>query len=268
MRALTGGYLIGILERHFVLFSVFFMAKYTVSLKEIREVADDTRLFVFNKPEGYVFQAGQYAAMVLPKLVEPDSKGAVRSLSIASAPEEADLSFAMRSGVSSFKKTCWQMQPGDTVDITSAVGFFTVPKDETQSIVFLVGGIGITPVRAILKQAEHEGSERQYTLFYANRFTKDAAFDEEIRHLKLKHFRYVTILSRSQESCAPENDERGYMNGSMLKKYVQDVPHRLYYLVGSPQFITAMEEILADLGVPRENCKKDPFTGMTAQSVK
>lgn len=244
------------------------MAKYTVSLKESREVADGTRFFVFNKPEGYTFQAGQYVAMVLPRLVEPDSKGAARSLSIASAPEEADLCFSMRSGVSGFKKTCWQMQPGNTVDITSAVGFFTVPKDETRPIVFLVGGIGITPVRAILKQAEQQQSEGQYMLFYANRFIKDAAFDEEMRNLKLKNFRYVTVLSRSEEPCAPANDERGYVNGAILKKYIEDVPNCLYYLVGSPQFITAMEEMLADLGVSEEHCKKDPFTGMAAQSVK
>lgn len=264
---LTASHLIGILERHFVLFSAFFMAKYTVSLKETREVADGTRLFVFNKPEGYTFQAGQYAAVILPKLIEPDTRGAARSLSIASAPGETDLYFAMRSGISSFKKTCWQMQPGDTIDVTSAVGFFTVPKDEPRPIVFLVGGIGITPARAILKQAEYEGSEQQFMLFYANRFTKDAAFDEEMRNLKLRNFRYVTVLSKSEEPCAPENDERGHLNGAILEKYIQDMPGCLYYLVGSPQFITAMEETLVALGVSQEQCKKDPFTGIVSQAL-
>lgn len=245
------------------------MAKYTVSLKESHEVADGTRLFVFNKPEGYTFQAGQYVAMILPKLVEPDSKGAARSLSIASAPEETDICFAMRNGVSGFKKTCWQMRPGDTVDITSAVGCFTVPDEETRPIIFLVGGIGITPVRAILKQAEREKSEKQYMLFYANRFLKDVTFDQEMRSLKLKNFRYVSVLSQSEEPCAAENDERGYLNETILRKYIQDIAGALYYLVGSPQFIGGMEKIITDLGVAPEQCKKDPFTGMvTPTSIK
>lgn len=243
------------------------MANYTLTLKEARDVADGTRVFVFDKPEGYAFQAGQYVAMMLPKLAEPDPKGPVRSLSIASAPEDNELCFAMRSGFSGFKKTCWQLKPGDTVGITKAVGFFTVPEAEKRPIVFLIGGIGITPARAILRQAELEKSERKFILFYANRFIKDAAFHEEMKQLKLKDFRYVTVLSKSEEPLAPENDERGYLDGAMLRKYMDDPKECLYYIVGSPQFVGAMEKILDDMGVPKEQHKKDPFTGIVSQSV-
>ncbi len=237
------------------------MANFTITLQESREVADGTRLFVFDKPEGYDFTAGQYVAMTLPKLVAEDQKGATRSLSIASAPFEDSLYFAMRGGESGFKQTLWQMKPGDTVTITKAVGFFTIPADD-RPVVFLVGGIGITPARSILKQAEHEGSKRPFTLFYSNRFQKDAAFHEELKDLKLERFRYVTVLSQSQEPCAETDEERGYICNPMLHKYVDGPEKSLYYLVGSPSFIEAMEGMLEEMGVPKEQRKKDPFTGL------
>lgn len=247
------------------------MANYTVTLKETRDVAVGTRLFVFDKPEGYAFTAGQYVALQVPKIdgVETDSRGLTRSFSISSAPSEPDLYFTMRQGESAFKKTFWKLAIGDRVTITKAVGFFVLPSEEdTRPIVFLAGGIGITPVRSILKQAEHEKSKRDFTLLYANRFLEDAAFDEEIRKLDLAHFRLVTVLSKSAEPCVPGNDERGYICEPLLKKYIGDIMGCLYYIVGSPQFSGAIEKILIDLGVPKEQIKKDPFTGLRAVSQK
>lgn len=246
------------------------MQGFTLTLKEIRDVADGTLLFVFTKPEGYVFKAGQYVAFEVqnPEGLEVDNRGLIRSLSISSAPCESDLYFSMRRGESTFKQICWKLKPGDTVTITKAVGFFVVPSEEdVRPIIFLAGGIGITPVRSILKQAEHDKSERAFTLLYANRFTKDAAFDEELRHVDLPNFRYISVLSKSEEPCAPENDERGYIDESILKKYVSDMTGCLYYIVGSPQFSDSMEKTLTDLGVPKEQCHMDPFTGLKTAPV-
>lgn len=51
------------------------------------------------------------------------------------------------------------------------------------------------------------GSTRDYTLFYANRFLKDASFHEEFIELSrsLPHFRYVTVR-KSEDPAGPEND--------------------------------------------------------------
>lgn len=247
------------------------MQGYTITLKEVREVADGTRLFIFDKPAEYIFKAGQYVAFAVSNVegIEIDARGLVRSLSIASAPFESELYFSMRQGESSFKQICWQLKAGDVVTITKPVGFFVLPQEESvHPIVFLAGGIGITPVRSILKQAEYDKSNRNFILFYSNRFIKDAAFDEEIKDIVLPHFCYVSVLSKSQDSCAPENDERGYVDEIMLKKYLPNVAECLYYIVGSPQFSEAMEKILIELGVSKEQRHMDPFTGLRVQSVE
>lgn len=246
----------------------------TITLKETRDVADGTRLFVFEKPQGYTFKAGQYVALEVPKPdgmdgMEIDPRGLTRSLSIASAPFESDLHFTMRKGESSFKQVCWKLIPGATVVITKAVGFFVLPAEEdTRPIVFVAGGIGITPVRSILKQAEHDKSTRNFTLLYANRFIKDVAFEEEMKNIAIPHFRHITVLSKSEDPCAPDNDERGYICTETIRKYIEDISGCLYYIVGSPQFSGAIEKILIDLGVPKEQRHMDPFTGLKAAGTK
>lgn len=244
---------------------------FPITLKEIREVADGTDLFVFDKPEGYEFKAGQYVALFAPKIdgIEPDQRGLSRSLSIASAPCESELWFAMRKSDSYFKRTMWVLEPGAVANITKPVGAFTVPEEGDRPIVFLSGGIGITPVRSILKQAEHtRQTDKLFTLFYANRFAKDAAYDDELRAIELPNFRYVSVLTRSDDPCTMENEERGYINEAMIRKYVPDTAKCLYYIVGSPQFAKATEDMLDAMGIPKESRHMDPFSGMVAQSVR
>ncbi len=243
---------------------------FPITLKEVREVADGTQVFIFDKPEGYEFQAGQYVALFAPKLdgIEPDQRGLSRSLSISSAPCEDELWFAMRKSDSYFKRTMWELKPGAVATITKPVGHFTVPENDDRPIVFLIGGIGITPARAILKQAEHDRATRRFTLFYSNRFDKDAAFEEEMRAFSLPEYRFVRVLSKSDEPCAPENDERGYICEETIKKYVPATDQVLYYIVGSPQFAGAMETMLDEMGIPKESRHMDPFSGMVAQSVR
>lgn len=239
------------------------MANYTLTLKEKKTVADGTEMFAFEKPADFVFEAGQYVAMMLSNLVVPDTRAGVRSLSISSAPFEADLCFSMRRGDSGFKQTMATLKPGDTVSATKAIGHFTLSHAaDGLPIVFLVGGIGVTPVRSILKQAEHEGSERVFTVFYSNRFEKDAAFHEELKNLQLAHFTYVSTLSQETTPCSDGNEERGYICEAMLRKYVPDMEGVWYYLVGAPAFIEAMEKMLSDMGVAKERQVCDPFTGM------
>lgn len=245
------------------------MQGFEITLKEVRDVADGTKLFLFGKPEGYTFQAGQYVALSVDQTVVPDARGSVRSLSIATAPYEPDLGFAMRQGESGFKQTMWRLQPGDTVTITKPVGSFVLPDEsDVRPIVFLAGGIGITPVRSILLQAAHDGSRRQMTLLYSNRFMKDAAFEDELKAVALPDYRYVTVLSQSEDACAPENDERGYICDTVIGKYVANPRECLFYIVGSPQFSEAMEAVLAGMGIGKEQCKMDPFSGLRVQTVR
>ncbi len=119
------------------------MEKYTLTLKSVQDVADGTKMFVFDKPVGFSFKAGQYVALEVKEFtVEDDGKGRFRSLSIASAPYEDELHFVMRAGESSFKKTMWSLAVGDEVFVMKPVGSFVLSEeDDATPVVFLIGGV-------------------------------------------------------------------------------------------------------------------------------
>lgn len=108
------------------------------------EVARDTSAFRLQKPEGFSFRAGQAVYVTLPGQKETDSKGGIRTFSIASAPQEPDLVIATRMTDTAFKRCLAELPAGSPVAIEGPYGDLTLDGD-TRPAVFLAGGIGITP---------------------------------------------------------------------------------------------------------------------------
>lgn len=238
------------------------METFSVKLIERKDVAEGTMSIRVEKPEGYIFRAGQYVVMTTPNLVEPDVRNGVRSMSIASAPYENDLLFAMRRGTSGFKKTIAALSPGDEIRITAPVGNFTLVREDVRPVAFLVGGIGITPARSILRQADHDGDAREFFLFYSNYRPEDTPFLEELRSFSKLRYHAIFTMTEPERSVCEWNEERGFICESMLTKHLQALTEPRYYLVGAPGFTKAMEGMLAGFGIKKEDITQDPFTGL------
>jgi ferredoxin-NADP reductase len=244
--------------------------EYTLTLKRFETVAEGTRMFVFEKPDGFTFQAGQYVALRIDpdRLVSPDIRGnGVRSFSLASAPHEDELHFVMREGITGFKKTMWNLKPGDSVGSTKAVGHCTIPENDGKAIVLLAGGVGIAPARAILRDAAFRKDTRPYALFYSNRLLQDVAYHDELRAMDIPDFRYVFTLSDATDEATQSGEERGYITADMIRKYLPDTLDCHYYVIGAPGFADAMKVILLSMDIPEAEIKIDPFTGLTGPAV-
>lgn len=238
------------------------MRTYTIKLKRKYEIAEQTVAFVFEKPKDFSFRAGQYVVMTLSTLLFPDDRAGKRSLSIASAPFEDELLFAMRMTQSGFKQTLNALTVGGEVSVTEAFGHFVLDESE-RPVVFLIGGIGITPARSILRQAVFEKSQRSFYLFYSNRQPRDASFADELQEFPDLDYQCIDTLTdqTAAEQCEWQ-EERGRLCESMVRKYLQDVEPPMYYIVGSPAFAHAMMDMLRLMGVAANDIKQDPFTGI------
>ncbi|MCW1888528.1 MAG: FAD-dependent oxidoreductase [Candidatus Moranbacteria bacterium] len=238
----------------------------TLTLEKVEDTATGTKTFYFNKPDNFQFRAGQYVALKVDQLVAPDTRAGVRSLSICAAPCESQLIFTMRQSESGFKQTFWAMEPGATVSVTPPIGKFVLEPGDTRTVVYLVGGVGITPVRSQLIEEAQAGSERHFVLFNANRKEEDAPHREELKSLKLAHFQYVDVFSQEERELLP-GEVKGYINKELLEASMDNPKECVYYIVGSPSFLEAMENMLHSLEVPEDQWHKDPFTGMDSANV-
>ena len=72
------------------------MPVYNVKLTRREDIADGTMAFYFERPQGFVHKAGQYADLTLIDPPETDAEGNIRTFTLANAPYEDVLMFATR----------------------------------------------------------------------------------------------------------------------------------------------------------------------------
>jgi hypothetical protein len=116
------------------------------------------------------YAAGQYMEWTLPG-VKFDSRGNRRTFTVASSPTESDLRIGIKTyePSSAFKRRLLELTPGDVVLAGHIGGSFTLPADTSQKLLWIAGGIGVTPFRSMTKQLLDTGQRRDVVLIYSAR---------------------------------------------------------------------------------------------------
>ena len=239
------------------------MATYTVSLKHRREVAEGTTAFLFEKPDGLSFKAGQYLNFTLLDPPETDAEGNTRTFSIASAPDEEELMMATRMRDTAFKRVLKTMPLGAQVEIEGPYGNFTLHKNAARPAVFLTGGIGITPYRSIIRDAGRKKLPHRLLLFYSNRRPEDGAFLEELQQAERDNpnYQFVGTMTDMANSKRPWQGKTGYINRDMLAQSISDLTTPICYIAGPPGMVTAMRKMLADADINDDSIRTEEFNG-------
>ncbi len=225
-------------------------------------IANETIKFVFAKPDGFYFRAGQFGDLTLINPPETDEEGSTRAFSIASAPYEDNLMFATRLRDSAFKRVLKDLPLGSEVKLDAPYGDYTLHKTASTPAVFIIGGIGVTPVRSMIAQATHQKTSHKITLIHANKTPDDAPFTSDFIQFAKDNpnFRFIPVFSNSDDSQIT-GAEYGHVNSDMLKKYVDDIQEAIYYLSGPEGMVKAMRQMLVELEVNEDNIKTEEFAG-------
>jgi glycine betaine catabolism B len=248
------------------IFSYTFSLKHRLELvlKEKIQTARDTYEFVFQTKQPFVFQAGQYLEWTLPH-PHPDSRGTRRFFTIASSPTEKTVRLGVRfnPNASTYKKKLLSLQPGDTLLAGPLSGDFTLPQDERQKLVFIAGGIGITPFRSMFQYLIDSKEKRDLVLLYSNKSFEDISYqnflDEAERVLTAKIVYVLTDKTTTPSKAG--NYEQGYITESMVRKHVTEWQNRWYYISGPNAMVESYKKVLTGMGVSQKNIKTDYFTG-------
>ena len=231
---------------------------YKTTLAGKEEIARGTIAFRLRKPAGFTYAAGQAVYVTLPGQKEADSKGRIRTFSLASAPQEPELVIATRMTDTAFKRCLADLPAGSPVGIEGPYGDLTLDGGSTP-VVFLAGGIGITPFRSMILDAVERGLTRDMTLIYSNRNAADAAFLSELEQLACSNPRFKLVATMTD--AADWQGERGYIARDMIERHVGAVTEPVFYLAGPPALVAAMEALLLKGGVKSGNIRAEMFTG-------
>jgi ferredoxin-NADP reductase/Na+-translocating ferredoxin:NAD+ oxidoreductase RnfD subunit len=230
-------------------------------LKEIRPISKQVYDFVFvpdRKPE---FEPGQYMEWTLP-YQKHDSRGNRRTFSIASSPTEDAVHLGVKfyEPGSTYKTALRNLKPGQGMYAGQIGGEFTLPKDTTEKLVFIAGGIGITPFRSMLKYIIDTGQTRNIVLFYAVSSPDEIAY-KEILDEASKHGVQVIQVLGSKEVPAAWTGLTGYVDTALISERVPDYAERTFFVSGPPFMVDAIKRNLHQLHVGRERIVSDYFPG-------
>jgi ferredoxin-NADP reductase len=231
------------------------------------QVAHETYSFYFdrNAQPDFDFTAGQYIRMSL-EIEHPDERGSSHYFTISSSPLEKEyltITTKIVERASTFKQTLSSLAPGAPVRFFGPNGDFTLPGRPGKPIVFLAGGIGITPSHSMITFAAKAGSSIPMTLFVSFSTVEEAVFYDELKKIGQEHenVQIVYTVTHPEESTQPWSGETGRISADMIKKYIQNVQNAQYYISGPQKMVSAMAEITSQMGVPDEQVKKEDFPG-------
>lgn len=236
---------------------------YQVRLIASREVAHKTMAFYFERPADFTFNAGQFIDVTLLDSPETASDGDSRTLTIASAPTENRLMVVTRLRDTLFKRVLMNMPLETTVKIEGPFGQLTLPENAARPLVFLAGGIGITPFRSMLVDAAAQSPPHRFTLFYSNRRSEDAPFLHELQDLqgKLPNFTLVGTMTQPEHSHVSWTGETGYVDQAMLMRHLQGIDSPIYYIVGPSAMVSGFRSMLVKAGVREHDIRTEEFIG-------
>ncbi len=186
--------------------------------------------------------------------LRPDADGpaVVRSYSLSGAPGDAAYRISVKrepSGVASVYLDT-QLHPGDVIDAAAPRGAFVLDHKSTP-VLLVSGGVGATPVLAMLHALAAARSTREVWWLQAARDGAERPFGAEVAVLlaALPHARSHVWFSRPgpQDVLGRDYDSAGRMSADTLKGLPADADA---YLCGPAAFLTDVTAALVASGVP------------------
>lgn len=260
-------------------FSVSMKTRTRMTLLEKRAIAKDFYEFIWKPDDKIAFTAGQYMEWQLPH-DSPDQRGTKRYFTISSSPDSPLVSFAVRivDKPSTYKKALTLLTVNSNKMIASSLkGDFVLPEKHTGDLIFLAGGIGITPFMSMLRSL-NSAHKYKITLIYATSDIETTPHFNELQtlreNLKFNIINIYSIPSTNSGQALATSGERALSVNQIQTSPTETIDkissslsniklsNPMFYISGPPGFVHSVNEMLKN--GPHKNTKiiKDFFPGL------
>lgn len=234
-----------------------------------------TRTLVLDVPEWPGHRAGQHVDV---RLTAEDGYQSERSYSIASAPEERQVSLTveqLKDGEVSPYLT-EELRAGDQIELRGPIGGYFVWDASLNGPLFLVaGGSGIVPLMAMLRHrdaalARRDGDARQKLparLLYSSREWNDVIYRDELARMAMNDSTLDLIHTLTRQQPADWTGFKRRIDRAMLEEVGwKPAEHPRVYVCGPTPLVEAVATMMVELGHDAANVKTERF-GPTGGAV-
>lgn len=229
---------------------------------EVKRETHDTWTVALKPPAGvahFPYWPGQFRFISLHRPGRPFS-GEEHHFTISSSPTQPGVHTSTIKESGDFTKTIGQTKPGDKASVRGAYGRFShVFYPEDRSIVFIAGGIGITPFMSMLRYMRDTKSDHDVVLLWGNRTPDDIVFGEELEQMQAAQTPRLKVVHVLSQAGSDWQGETGYVDGKKIEQYCGSVAGKAFYVCGPPKMMDMVDAALRDLGVPVDSIRQERF---------
>ena len=185
-----------------------------------------------------------------------------RSYSISSSPTQRDyldltIKREPRGAVS--RHIVDLLKVGDLIEAGGPVGKFTFDGTETESVVLISAGVGITPMVSITRYLTEQSWPGDIFFIYTCRTPADFIFADVIAALQHRNPKLHVAVTSTKAEGTDWKGPRGRMTKELLTQTVPDLASRRIHVCGPAAMMEATKAILTELGVPPDQVKSELF---------
>ena len=169
--------------------------------------------------------------------------------SLSEAPDGSSLRITVK-GLGDFTGRMTEIRAGTRVIAEGPLGVFTSALRDRQKALLVAGGIGITPIRALV---EEMGGD--VIVVYRVLRADDAVLFDELERLAVERGFRLELVAGDHET----DEGRALLTPPHLLELVPDAAEREVYVCGPPAMATALEQSVRAVGVPRRFVHVEKF---------
>ena len=229
-------------------------------VERVEKPAEDVAVLFLKLPTGerLQFLAGQYIDILL-------KSGKRRSFSMANPPHNDQLIelHVRKSPGGAFSSYVFEeMKERAILRFEGPLGTFYLRNDDSgKPIIFVAGGTGFAPIKAMIEHAFHHGDDRPIVLYWGARSKKDLYMPELPLRWQQEHphFSYIPVLSDPVPEDAWQG-RTGFVHQAVLDDF-KDLSGYQVYACGAPGMTdVARQTFVEQRGLPEDEFYCDAFT--------
>jgi ferredoxin-NADP reductase len=238
--------------------------QYISQLLARKVIASNTLELTFERPDGFLFQPGNYSLFTIPSDVEVhDTQGSSRYFSLVNSPEAETLSIITRIRGTGFKRYLTDTPLGSNFLIEDARSKFAFTTNSTSPMVCIAAGVGLAPFASLVRTMTARNiPQESLFVFSSNKSRFSAIYHDEFTNLSQTYpwLHFIPTMTHPDENTK-WHGEVGRIDASMLARYFPDMGATRYYIAGSRSFNLSMCAMLRATRVPEDQIAMEDFCG-------
>ncbi|SJL83820.1 hybrid-cluster NAD(P)-dependent oxidoreductase [Vibrio palustris] len=237
-------------------------------VKTIQETWDTkTFCFMADQPVMFFFKPGQFVTLEL----EIDGEQVFRSYTISSSPS-VPYSFSITvKRVPGGWVSNWihdHLDEGSELAVHGPVGAFNSIDFPAEKVLYLSGGVGITPMMSMARWIYDTNTDVDITFVHSSRTPRDIIFHSELEFMtsRIANFQLHLICERL-ESGQNWSGYRGFLDEAKLLMVTPDIHEREIFCCGPTPYMRAIREILQKIGFNMKHYHEETF-GATPENAE